>query len=118
VGTKDPVHPNDHVNLGQSSNDVFPTAIHIAAVTAIEDSLLPALSSMEQVLKEKSVSFKDVVKTGRTHLQDAVIMSLGQEFSAFASQLRLSRHHIEHTLEYLRELPIGGTARMRAAARF
>jgi fumarate hydratase class II len=110
VGTKVPVHPNDHVNLGQSSNDVFPSAIHIAAVTSIEGSLLPALSSMERVLKEKSSVFSPVIKTGRTHLQDAVLMSLGQEFFAFASQIRHAKQHIEHTVETLRELPIGGTA--------
>lgn len=110
VGSKKPVHPNDHVNLGQSSNDVFPSAIHMAAVMALEKSLLPALSAMERTLKEKSNEFSKIKKTGRTHLQDAVLMTLGDEFSAFCAQTGLAKQHIEATLPFLRELPIGGTA--------
>ncbi len=110
VGTKDPVHPNDHVNLGQSSNDVFPTAIHIAVVSSVHRRLLPALSAMECALLKKSGEFSSILKVGRTHLQDAVPMSLGSEFSAFASQVSLAKCHIEKTLSDLFELPIGGTA--------
>ena len=110
VGTKSPVHPNDHVNLGQSSNDVFPTAIHMAAVLAVEGELLPALRSMGQTLEKKSVAFAHIVKTGRTHLQDAVLMTLGEEFSAFFAQTNLAARYIEDTLPHLRSLPIGGTA--------
>ncbi len=110
VGTKSPVHPNDHVNLGQSSNDVFPTAIHMAAVLAVEGELLPALRSMGKTLEKKSVAFAHIVKTGRTHLQDAVLMTLGEEFSAFFAQTNLAARYIEDTLPHLRSLPIGGTA--------
>ena len=89
LGTKSPVHPNDHVNLGQSSNDSFPTAMHIAAVAELEDALLPALQRLYRALDAKAEAFADIVKIGRTHLQDAVPMTLGQEFSGYARQIEL-----------------------------
>jgi fumarate hydratase class II len=104
------IHPNDHVNMGQSSNDTFPTAIHIAALTAIESNLLPALRLLRDGLSGKSAQFDDVVKVGRTHLQDAVPIRLGQEFSAFASQIEHGIEHLEAACGGLRELPAGGTA--------
>jgi fumarate hydratase class II len=88
-GSKKPVHPNDHVNMGQSSNDSFPTAMHIAAVLQITDFLIPALEHFHAAIAAKAEAFKDIVKIGRTHLQDAVPLTLGQEFSGYAEQLRL-----------------------------
>ena len=110
VGSKSPVHPNDHVNMGQSSNDVFPTAIHVAALVQVDETLLPALNEFQRALVEKSERFADIVKIGRTHLQDAVPLTLGQEFSAFAAQIEQGSRHLSATREGLRELPIGGTA--------
>ncbi len=110
IGTRDPVHPNDHVNLGQSSNDVFPTAIHVAAVRALEQGLLPALEALEQALAHKAAAFDDVVKIGRTHLQDAVPIRLGQELSGYAAQVGHARRHLQASLWHLQELAIGGTA--------
>jgi len=110
VGSKSPVHPNDHVNMGQSSNDVFPTAIHIAALTEIESGLKPALVRLHHELNDKCRCFDDVVKTGRTHLQDATPIRLGQEFSGFASQVEHGARHLASAGDGLRELPIGGTA--------
>ncbi|MDQ7006552.1 MAG: class II fumarate hydratase, partial [Acidobacteriota bacterium] len=110
VGSKDPVHPNDHVNLGQSSNDVFPSALHIAALTAVEDELLPALEVLHRELAARSRDFHDVVKVGRTHLQDATPIRLGQEFSGYAAQVDRGRAHLLQAIEGLRELPLGGTA--------
>ena len=110
IGSKSPIHPNDHVNMGQSSNDVFPTAIHIAALTGIQDTLLPALSKLQAILETKRSEFDDIVKVGRTHLQDATPIRLGQEFSAFVSQLEHGIRHLKTVAEDLRELPIGGTA--------
>src|ERR671912_84551 len=104
------VHPNDEVNLGQSSNDVIPTVLHVSAVLAIENELLPALRSLRDVLGKKAEEFDDVVKIGRTHLMDAVPIRLGQEFSGYARQIELSIERIEATLPGLRELAIGGTA--------
>jgi fumarate hydratase class II len=109
-GSKSPVHPNDHVNMGQSSNDVFPTAIHIAALTEIERGLQPALARLLHELHDQCQRFDDVVKTGRTHLQDATPIRLGQEFSGFASQVEHGIQHLTSVSEDLRELPIGGTA--------
>ncbi|MCQ4345236.1 MAG: lyase family protein, partial [Sulfolobaceae archaeon] len=104
------VHPNDHVNMGQSSNDTVPTAIRIAAVAEVEERLIPALKKVISTLHTKSEEFKDVAKAGRTHLRDAMPVTLGQELSAyedaFAHDLRL----LNHALDYVRELPIGGTA--------
>jgi len=110
TGDRYPVHPNDHVNLGQSSNDVFPSAIHLAAVDRIEADLLPALVRMEEELGTLAARFDDVVKIGRTHLQDATPVRLGQELRGWASQVRHAARHIEDALPHLRELAIGGTA--------
>jgi len=110
VGSKSPVHPNDHVNMGQSSNDVFPTAIHVAALSEIQADLQPALGRLHRELCRKSESFDDIVKIGRTHLQDATPIRLGQEFSGFASQVEHGIQHLTSVSEGLRELPIGGTA--------
>ncbi len=104
------VHPNDHVNLGQSSNDVFPTAIHVAARLGIEERLFPALERLRRSLEGKAAEFDDIVKTGRTHLQDAVPIRLGQEFSGFASQVEHSAAHVRDACGHLEELAIGGTA--------
>ncbi len=104
------IHPNDHVNLGQSSNDVIPTAIHVAALAEIDKSLLPAARKLEAGLAAKTGEFDDVVKIGRTHLQDAVPIRLGQEFSGYASQVAHSIQRIESTRPHLAELAIGGTA--------
>ncbi|MCI0528418.1 MAG: class II fumarate hydratase [Nitrospira sp.] len=110
IGSKSPVHPNDHVNLGQSSNDVFPTAIHIACMEEIQNSLLPALQQMHQVLVRKSKQFDRIVKIGRTHLMDATPIRLGQEFGGYARQIEMAIHRIEGTKVSLSELPLGGTA--------
>jgi fumarate hydratase, class II len=104
------VHPNDEVNLGQSSNDVIPTTLHVAAVLAIEYDLLPALRGLHETLQAKAAEFDDVVKIGRTHLMDAVPIRLGQEFSGYARQIELASERIKATLPGLRELAIGGTA--------
>ena len=110
VGSRSPVHPNDHVNMGQSSNDVFPTAIHLAALSEIESGLEPALEGLQQELQEKSERFDHIVKTGRTHLQDATPIRLGQEFSGSASQVEHGIEHLAGVRDGLRELPNGGTA--------
>ncbi len=110
VGSKDPVHPNDHVNFGQSSNDVFPTAIHVAAALLIHRKLKPALTKLHKALQAKAKEFDDVVKIGRTHLQDATPIRLGQEFSGFAAQVSQGLAALEHAAESLRQLAIGGTA--------
>lgn len=104
------VHPNDHVNKGQSSNDVFPTAMHIAAVEAIRSRLIPALEILRKTLSSKSAEFSDIVKIGRTHLQDATPLTLGQEFSGYVSQLDHGLAHLESALPHLLELALGGTA--------
>jgi len=104
------VHPNDHVNLGQSSNDVFPTAIHIAAAETAHGELLPAMDALHRSLDEKSRQFWNVLKIGRTHLQDAVPIRLGQEFGAYARQVELCRARIVAALDGIYELPLGGTA--------
>jgi fumarate hydratase, class II len=109
-GKKSPVHPNDHVNLGQSSNDSFPTAMHIAAVSELAQILLPALSRLHAALSEKIVAFADVIKIGRTHLQDATPMTLAQEFSGYAAQIEHGRSRIEATMPGLFALAQGGTA--------
>jgi len=104
------IHPNDDVNLGQSSNDVFPTAMHVAAMETVHDALLPALRSLRAEIDNKSELFKDIVKIGRTHLQDATPLTLGQEFSGYAAQLQHAESAIVATLAGLGELAIGGTA--------
>ena len=109
-GSKKPVHPNDHVNMGQSSNDSFPTAMHIAAVTEISDRLIPALEHFRAAIAAKAEAFKDIVKIGRTHLQDAVPLTLGQEFSGYAEQLRLGIARAQESLPRLYPLAQGGTA--------
>jgi len=110
MGSKKPVHPNDHVNRSQSSNDTFPTAMHIAAVERIEDHLLPKVQQLRDTLGEKSEDFRDIVKIGRTHLQDAVPITLGQEMSGWVAQLDHAMAAVEATLPQLRELALGGTA--------
>ena len=104
------VHPNDHVNLGQSSNDVIPTAIHLAALEGIEFRLVPALEELRSALAEKAEAFKDILKIGRTHLQDATPMTLGQEFSGYASQIEHGLVRLRQARGFLGELPLGGTA--------
>ncbi len=110
IGSKKPVHPNDHVNMGQSSNDVIPTAIHLGAALGIVNGVLPALTKLEKSLNAKAKEFSSVVKIGRTHLQDATPVTLGQEFSGFASQINHGITRINQSLEGLLELAIGGTA--------
>ncbi len=110
IGSRTPVHPNDHVNKGQSSNDVFPSAIHLAAAVSIKDNLIPALQELENSLREKSKEFWGIVKTGRTHLQDATPIRLGQEFLGYAGQLELGRKRAEKALAELSVLALGGTA--------
>ena len=109
-GGKSPVHPNDHVNLGQSSNDTVPSAIHIAALTAIHGRLVPALQRLQRALAGKAAEFADVRKIGRTHLQDAVPMTLGQEFSGYARQVELAVERVLAVEPRLAELALGGTA--------
>ena len=110
IGAKDPVHPNDHVNLGQSSNDVIPTAIHIAANTMLEEELLPALQKLADELDKKAMEFSDIVKIGRTHLQDATPITLGQEFSGYTQMVKNGIKRIQNAQGFLSELAIGGTA--------
>ncbi|WP_404371920.1 class II fumarate hydratase [Sphingomonas sp. MMS24-J45] len=109
-GGKSPVHPNDHVNMSQSSNDSFPTALHVAAVLATEAALLPALDRLEAALAAKADAWRDIVKIGRTHTQDATPLTLGQEFSGYAAQLASCRAHLRYAVDGLRPLAIGGTA--------
>ncbi|MBL0420290.1 class II fumarate hydratase [Ramlibacter sp. AW1] len=104
------VHPNDDVNRSQSSNDVFPTAMHVAAVVAIREQVLPALEGLRSTLQAKSGEFDDIVKIGRTHLQDATPLTLGQEFSGYVAQLEQAQRHLEASLPALYELALGGTA--------
>ena len=106
----DPVHPSDHVNMGQSSNDVFPSAVHLAALGEVRAKLLPALEELERALAAKAGEFADVVKAGRTHLMDAVPIMLGQEFGGYAAQIRLGRERIGSALEHVSQIPLGGTA--------
>jgi fumarate hydratase class II len=107
---KKPIHPNDHVNMGQSTNDMFPTAIHVAAAQAIAKELMPALSRLHDVLAKKAVQWDSIVKIGRTHLADATPLRLGQEVGGFVRQLELSRTRAVQALNALLELPAGGTA--------
>ncbi|MBN66786.1 MAG: fumarate hydratase, class II [Rickettsiales bacterium] len=110
LGSKDPVHPNDHVNMGASSNDTFPTAMHIAVVEEIQRSLLPSLKKLHDALEEKQDAFKDIIKIGRTHLQDATPLTLGQEFSGYVTQMQYGITRIESCLPRLYMLAQGGTA--------
>jgi fumarate hydratase class II len=110
IGSKTPVHPNDHVNAGQSSNDVIPTAIHVSSYLAIQEELEPALRRLAESLQRKAEEFDRVVKIGRTHLQDAVPVRLGQEFSGYAQQVRYALDRLAAVKPRLAELPLGGTA--------
>lgn len=110
LGSKDPVHPNDHVNMGQSTNDTFPTAINIAAVEATINQLLPELTKLRDSLSQKAKEFESIIKLGRTHLQDATPLSLGQEFSGYASALTHGITRIEGAMDNCYELAMGGTA--------
>src|SRR5215203_5116011 len=110
IGSKEPVHPNDHVNQGQSSNDVMPTAIHLAALISIKEELLPALYKLRGALEDKSREFDDVVKVGRTHLQDATPIRLGQEFTGYAGQIKRGIERVEKAQQDLTEVALGGTA--------
>ena len=110
MGSKSPVHPNDHVNLSQSSNDTFPAALHIAVAIELERQLIPAIERLISSLQQKSEAFAGIVKIGRTHLQDAVPLSLGQEFSGYVAQLELGLEGLRHTLPQVYQLAIGGTA--------
>jgi len=110
IGSKDPVHPNDHVNMGQSSNDTFPTAMHIAAAEQVHNALIPALEKLYKALDAKAKEYKDIVKIGRTHLQDATPLTLGQEFSGYATQMKYAVERVKATLPRLMLLAQGGTA--------
>src|SRR3712207_32114 len=110
VGSKSPVHPNDHVNMGQSSNDVIPTAIHLSALVSIKEDLIPALGKLQSALEEKAREFDDVVKTGRTHLQDATPIRLGQEFHGYAGQIERGITRVQKAMDELSEVALGGTA--------
>ncbi|MBI1752228.1 MAG: class II fumarate hydratase [Acidobacteria bacterium] len=109
-GSMSPVHPHDHVNCSQSTNDAFPTALHVAAALDIQHLLRPSLLGLQGILAQKAEAFRDVIKVGRTHLQDAAPLTLGQEFSGYASQLDHGLHRLDQSLEGLYELPLGGTA--------
>ncbi|SDK06386.1 fumarase, class II [Halovenus aranensis] len=109
VGSRD-IHPNDHVNYGQSSNDVIPTAMHIAALEAVENDVLPALETLKEELTAKEDDFEDVVKTGRTHLQDATPVTLGQEFGGYRTQIEKGIQRVKDSRDHLSELALGGTA--------
>ncbi|MBJ7348381.1 MAG: class II fumarate hydratase, partial [Thermoleophilaceae bacterium] len=104
------VHPNDHVNMGQSSNDIFPSAVHLAALSEVKTDLLPALAALEKSLAKKSRQFKNIVKSGRTHLMDAVPVTLGQEFAGYSAQVRLGQDRVKGTLVRVGQIPLGGTA--------
>jgi fumarate hydratase, class II len=106
----DAAHPNDHVNMGQSSNDVFPSAVHLAALGEVTHDLMPAMEGLQEALAEKASRFADVVKAGRTHLMDAVPVTLGQEFGGYAAQVRLGIQRVEGTLRRVGQIPLGGTA--------
>src|SRR5215210_300218 len=110
LGSKSPVHPNDHVNKGQSSNDVIPTAIHLSALVSIEEDLMPALRKLRDALGDKAAEFDDVVKTGRTHLQDATPIRLGQEFLGYAGQIERGIQRVKKARSDLSEVALGGTA--------
>jgi len=110
VGAKKPVHPNDHVNMGQSSNDIIPTAIHVAAAVGVKERLVPALRKLHATLARKTAEFDGIVKTGRTHLQDATPILLGQEFSGYEAQVKKGIERLERALPGLYELAVGGTA--------
>ena len=110
LGSKDPIHPNDHVNMSQSTNDTFPSAINIAAVSSVKNRLIPELRMLNDSLNKKSNEFEKIIKLGRTHLQDATPLSLGQEFSGYATAINNGIKRLENALDYCFELAVGGTA--------
>lgn len=110
IGSKDPVHPNDHCNMGQSSNDTFPTAMHIATAMMVRDVLVPGLTKLAEGLEAKAEAFKDIIKIGRTHTQDATPLTLGQEFGGYAHQIRQGLARVEAAMPGIYELAQGGTA--------
>src|SRR5216110_87778 len=110
IGSREPVHPNDHVNMGQSSNDVIPSAIHVSAAEQLRDCLLPALEKLRSALSDKAKEFHHIIKIGRTHLMDATPVRLGQEFGGYAQQVEYGKARAERAIEVLRELALGGTA--------
>jgi fumarate hydratase class II len=110
IGSRDPVHPNDHVNMGQSSNDVIPSAIHLSAAEELKNRLAPALDKLAAALEAKAKEFWDIIKIGRTHLMDATPVRLGQEFSGYAQQIAYARKRVDKAIDVLRELALGGTA--------
>jgi fumarate hydratase class II len=110
LGSKKPVHPNDHVNFGQSSNDVVPSALHVSAAMAINERLLPALQLLHDALEKKAKAWHGIIKTGRTHLQDATPIRLGQEFHGYAGQIKRGIERARHALRELSEIALGGTA--------
>src|SRR6184192_3975807 len=110
IGSREPVHPNDHVNMGQSSNDVIPSAIHVSGAEQLKDCLVPALGKLHGALDAKTKEFWDIIKIGRTHLMDATPVRLGQEFSGYAQQIAYGKDRAEKAIEVLRELALGGTA--------
>ena len=110
IGSKDPVHPNDHCNMGQSSNDTFPTAMHIATAMSVRDVLVPGLTKLAEGLEAKAAEFKDIIKIGRTHTQDATPLTLGQEFGGYAHQIRQGLARVEAAMPGIYELAQGGTA--------
>src|SRR5580704_13204413 len=110
IGSRELVHPNDHVNMGQSSNDVIPSAIHISAAEQLKTHLVPALAKLHSALEAKAKEFWDIIKIGRTHLMDATPVRLGQEFSGYAQQVGYAKERAQKSIEALRELALGGTA--------
>ena len=110
IGSKDPVHPNDHVNMGQSSNDTFPTAMHIAAVERIRDALIPSITTLAGSFRKKTDAFQDIIKIGRTHLMDATPLTLGQEFSGYTTQLEYALDRIDNCMPRMYQIALGGTA--------
>src|SRR5207253_7619769 len=110
LGSKDPIHPNDDVNMSQSSNDTFPTAMHVAAAVAVVERLLPAVRELRDALAARAGEFEGIVKIGRTHLQDAVPLTLGQEFGGYVAQLDADLQAVKATLPMLYDLALGGTA--------
>src|SRR5437764_812884 len=110
IGSREPVHPNDHVNMGQSSNDVIPSAIHVSAAEQLRDCLLPALEKLRSALSDKAKEFYHIIKIGRTHLMDATPVRMGQEFGGYAQQVEYGKQRTEKAVEVLRELALGGTA--------
>lgn len=110
IGSKDPVHPNDHVNMGQSSNDTFPTAMHISTVERVNDALIPAISTLARSFQKKTNEFQDIIKIGRTHLMDATPLTLGQEFSGYTTQLEYALDRINGCMPRMYQIALGGTA--------